>query len=134
MRSIRKGAGPPAPFSCLFARGMNRGHLSRTGEGLLRASSSPETSGRSGMPSPSRLQHRLRDVAAAAAGEIVWLEQAHPHGVAVAAVDEEFVPQHALWPEAAALVDAHRAGIVLIHVQVELVDVEHAEGVVDGDA
>jgi RimJ/RimL family protein N-acetyltransferase len=48
------------------------------------------------------------------------LEQTHAHRVAVAAVDEELVPENALGAEAAALIDAGCALVVLVHMQVEL--------------
>ncbi len=72
-----------------------------------------------------------RDACGAIALQRLALEQAHPHHVVVAPVGEELLDQHALAPEARVVVDADGARVVDVDQQVQLVEVEHAEGVVD---
>ena len=59
--------------------------------------------------------------------QMVMLQQRHAIGIAIGAVGEELLLQQALDAKAAALIDMDGGGIVLVHHQVDLVQVQHAK-------
>ncbi|KAG0924195.1 hypothetical protein G6F32_014008 [Rhizopus arrhizus] len=62
------------------------------------------------------------------------LQQRHAIGVAISAVGETLFLQQAFDLEAAAFVHVHGRDVVLVHYQVDLVQVQHAERVAHRDA
>ena len=77
-------------------------------------------------------QGRGRAAVAAVKAAVFVLEDAHARGVVVGAVGEELVDEHALGLEAQLGIDVDGAHVLVVHHEVELVEVERVEGVGHG--
>ena len=117
-KRFRPGRLKPAGFHQIQGPGTAR----RPGAG-------PEhTSGlsRPALPAASRAAP-ARPARPADLAEMVMLQQRHAIGIAIGAVGEELLLQQALDAKAATLIDMDGGGIVLVHHQVDLVQVQHAK-------